>query len=281
MRELSNKSFREYCRKYVSRINEYQKKQGLVNREGKPDKNLMEKISTVPQQRWNPQMRNLVANAPLMATTLEYLGDLELAKIYSQLSSHRWNLDEMDLPTLPKNDHPELDPYLLDFFWKDNRVEMQLESAISNDRIERRERANQLYKWVAELRNISDEEYDKFISGFSGPKHHYEVWGRKTQRTYALVCLERWEEAMAEAEGARKWIERDTRPRGDHAWRDHFWLLQSLWPLIEYKLEPTEKKKEVAKKGLKPGILRSEDHSRTLFLLFYLYNLRGKYPELI
>jgi hypothetical protein len=30
-----------------------------------------------------------------------------------------------------------------------------------------------------------------------------------------------------------------------------------------------------------PSILKSEDHCRTLFLLFYLFNLRKKYPELV
>jgi hypothetical protein len=103
--------------------------------------------------------------------------------------------------------------------------------------------------------------------------------GQRRFRRFA--GFEAAQEALAEAEGAQRWIDKDSRPWGDHAWRDYFWLLPMLRRLIDYKLDPTEKNKEAARKGLNPTILKSQDHGRTLFLLFYLFNLRAKYPELI
>jgi hypothetical protein len=40
-------------------------------------------------------------------------------------------------------------------------------------------------------------------------------------------------------------------------------------------LDPTEKNREAASKGLNPKILKTQDHSWPLFLLFYLFNLRA------
>jgi hypothetical protein len=280
MRSLSTEAFKTFCQERVAQFENYYTKEGILNKDSKINSELIEENFKLPYYKWDGKIHSYTLTASRIAAAYEYLHNTQKAKLYYWVGSNAWNLSEIDFTPTHETSPPIQISYVEDMFWKDNRVHMQLKSAICNDRIANRERAKQLYGWVAELRKLSDAEYEKFIRTFRGPKQYNDAWGRKVERTYALVGLERWEEALAEAEGAEKWIARDPRPRGDHAWRNEFWLLQSLRPLIEYKLEPTAKNKAVAKKGLKPNILKSEDHSRTLTLFFYLFNLREKCPEL-
>jgi hypothetical protein len=284
MREMCSKiddAFREYCFKDIERHVEFCRTHGLMDDNNDLLLEVFRENFNKTEPEWALGLSAAVSAASHFATINEYLGQTEKAKQYLWLGSHEWNYRDIDYPYETGDRHILKMKNLTDRMIRaDDLVLQQLPAAICCERVGNRERANQLFGWVAQLRGTSDEEYEEFITSFAELKSYYEVWGRRTERAFALASLGRWGEALAEAKGAQRWVEKGPRPIGNHSWRDYFWLLRALEPLIEYRLDPSEKNKAAAREGLRPSILKSEDHDRTLFLLFYLFNLRAKFPEL-
>lgn len=277
----ANEALRKYCLADLERHEKFCRAHGLMDDGNSLILDIFRENFKKTEPEWALGVSAVVSAASHFATIHECLGNLEKAKQYLWLGSHEWNYKGIDYPNAAGDSHVlRMADVSERIIRADDLVLQQLPAAICSDRVGDVGRANRFYGWVVQLRDTSDAEYGRFLGSFTGRKGYHEVWGRKTERAYALACLGRWEDALAEAKGAQKWVEKDPRPRGQHAWRNLFWLLQALCPLIFYRLEPSERNRIAAKEGLKPGVLKSGDPARTLFLLFYIFNLRAKFTEL-
>jgi hypothetical protein len=274
-------AFRMYCLADLTRHRKFCRAHGLMDGRYSLLLDVFRENFKKTEPEWALGVSAVVSAASHFATIHEYLGENDKARQYLWLGGHEWNYQGIDYPSAMGDGHVLRMKNLADRIIRaDDLVLQQLPAAICSDRIGDTEKAGRLYGWVARLRDIPDRGYSRFISSFSGREGCHEVWGRKTERAYALACLGLWEKASREVRGACEWVERDPNPKGDHAWRNHFWLLQALSMMIEYKIDPSDLNLAAARKRLNPRILASGDHLRAIFLLFYLFNLRTKFAEL-
>lgn len=282
MSALAKERFRKYCLADVEKHEKFCKAHGLMDSGSSLLLDIFRENFKKTEPEWALGVSAVVAAASHFATIHEYLGRTEKARQYLWLGSHEWNYGGIDYPDATGGSTVlEITNIADRVIRADDLVLQQLPAAVCSDRIGEGEKARRFFGWVARLRDMPEASYELFLGSFSGRENYCEVWGRKTERAYALACLGCWDEASAEAGSAKKWAAKDRRSKGDHAWRNHLRLLQALSPLIAYKLNPTGESRRAARKGLRPRIPASGDHTRTIFLLFYLSNLKTKFPELV
>jgi hypothetical protein len=282
MSALAKERFRKYCLADVEKHEKFCKAHGLMDSGSSLLLGVFRENFRKTEPEWALGVSAVVAAASHFATIHEYLGGLDKVRQYLWLGSHEWNYGEIDYPDATGCGSVLKMTNIADrVICADDLVLQQLPAAVCSDRIGEGAKASRLYGWVAQLRDMPDRGYELFLGSFLGRGSYCEAWGRKTERAYALACLGRWDEALAEARSAKKWVEKDRKSNGDHAWKNHLRLLQALSPLIAYKLNPTGENKQAAREELKPRIPASGDYARTIFLLFYLSNLKTKFPELV
>jgi hypothetical protein len=263
-------SFKNYLLQQIQESEKTRLAMGYSDKEGKLRKDSLMPFFKEPLEKWPTQIMSLVTTAPHVASAYEALGDDLAAQENYWLGTYAWV--DSSTPFYSKKDDDLMTR-------RDWLVRLQLNAAICNDRISEKNRSRQLFEWVTRHRDVSEVEYEEWIERWIGSKRYHDVWGRKVERGYALACIERWREAFSEAESLLTWIEKDPHPRGDHAWEYYYWIFQSLKPVIEKKMG-FESKKENLRKAFNPSIIQSGNHSRSHFLLFYLFHLRAKFAGL-
>lgn len=159
---------------------------------------------------------------------------------------------------------------------RDDAARQQLSAAIGADRIGNQERAQQLYAWVAENRTLTDDEHQYFLD-----KQPSAIWRRLPYKAYALTCLNRWEEALAVAEGCQEVVEGDSRALTSESYQVPLQVLRMVLALAKYKLGPTPELLKNAREALDPQAVASRVHPSHLISLYYLYNLRQRHPDII
>ncbi|MCK4977750.1 MAG: hypothetical protein KAS36_12525 [Anaerolineales bacterium] len=202
-----------------------------------------------------------------MGTAHEAIGDLPAAMGWCRIGRYVWRGDDQF-----ESSHEGFPDYA-----RRMTVGMlQMEAAICADRVGETGRAAQLFTWAVKNRSLTEEE----VAEFDKTKQYYAVWEWTIQKAYALLCLGQWRDALEVAEDALLWIEKDSRARVGASHEMPLMILPVVLALAKYKENPNEENRLEANKMLDPQVVASRSHVDHLIGLFYIFNLRAKFPDL-
>jgi hypothetical protein len=220
-------------------------------------------------QRVSPpsEIDTAIAMGVRMGTANEALGQLPAAMGWYQIGRYYWR----GMP--PTQGEPSGLP---DFGWRMTAGMLQMKAAVCADRAGKAEDARRLFTWAVEYRSFSEEE----LREFDETKQPYAVWKWTIEQAYALLCLGRYQEALEACNEALRWIEKDRKAKVESATEMPLLILPSVLALARYQLEPSDENRLEAIRRLDLDAVASRIHVDHLQGLFYLFNLRAKYPEL-
>jgi len=247
-------------------IEGYARKRGLPVPSENPEalSEITRLLNSPASERDSTGLSYVLDMCPRLATIYEYFGDLTGAMAYYQLATQLW---PYPWPKHPTNRDEN------DISLRDALSLLQLPAAVSCDRVGLRDRARVLYEWAAEHSRLTDEEL-----AFHGVDQ--VVWERLPWRSYALVCLERWEEARVVGEQAHEVAQKDDRAQTTESYQSPLKILPVVLALTRFKTEPSGGTRREAVRMLLPQSVASRVHEAHLHALFYLFNLRARHPDL-
>ena len=215
------------------------------------------------------ELDSLISIAPSIATAYEYLDNMKLAMHYFWVGTYNWVHEWSTSPTdnLPKNIHV-----------RSSYATRQLDAAICNDRIGNHGRAKQLFEWAVCHLTVTDDEKDQFLKEGS----YNMVWEYTTDRAFCLLCLERWEGALAAAEEAERWMRMDAeRKEKFGAQYTPFHLLPVYLALARYKAHPSLEREKEARKRMMLSEFRVRVNHLRHGALIYIFELCSRNPDLL
>jgi hypothetical protein len=108
------------------------------------------------------------------------------------------------------------------------------------------------------------------------------VWDFTIDRTFCLLCLERWEEALAAAEEALRWLRVD-RGRKEKYGSQYtpFHLLPIYLALAQCRANPSPENEREAKKRLALSELKVRLNHQRHGALLYIFELWSRSPDLL
>jgi hypothetical protein len=204
---------------------------------------------------------------PNIGTAYEATGDLPQALAWHRLGRYIWRGGEQFKNT------PEGFPH---FASRMTVGMLQMDAAICADRAGDSTTAQQLFSWAVKNRSFKESE----LREFGETKQYSAVWKWTIQRAYAQLCLGEYHLAQEAAEEALDWINKDRKATLGSATEMPLLILPTILALIQYKLDPSPENKAEAVRLLDLDAVASRIHVDHLIGLFYLFNLRAKYPEL-
>lgn len=225
-------------------------------------------------------VRGVIDQSNSMGTAHEALGNLQAALAWYHIGQYQWCSGEKAFTTRYRKVGdtliPEEIPYtdgLPDLMHRDAIAPSQLQSAICANRVGKHERAHQHYEWAAQNYNFPDDE----IKFHEKVRQYMVLWQSLSYRSYALLCLERWKDALSVAEQGQSYIEKDRQVPATYT---PVVLYPIIHALASYKINPSDENRRKAIEMLSPQSVATRNHVGHLWGLFYLYNLRARHPEL-
>lgn len=241
---------------------------GLIDPEtGGPNIDLIRPLLGSQEEAPPNEIDGALISSHWVATALEALGSLGEAMTWYHLGQYKWRAGKQ---------FSTVREALPDFGRREAAHGNQLQAAVCAARVGQIERARELYAWAAENYMLTQEE----INYFAKTRQYQPIWEWLPFRAYALACLERWEEALAVAEECQRFVEKDRRARTTGSYQSPLKILAVVLALARYKVHPSEETRRQAQEMLQPQAVASRSHGDHLDALFYLYNLRARYPEL-
>lgn len=219
----------------------------------------------------NPPPREYKMAASLglnVGTAYEALGRVDHATAWYQLGQYIWRGQK-------QFESAETEP--VGFAHRMTAGTLQIESAICADRIDESLRAKQLFTWAAANRVIAKQERDDFDK--TGQRS--VVWEWTIERAYALFCLQRWQDAIDAGGDALRWMAKDGLHEEKQPNEMPAMILPTVMALARYELDPSETHEQEAIRALDLQNVETLAHADHLSGLFFLFNLRAKYPEWI
>jgi tetratricopeptide (TPR) repeat protein len=153
---------------------------------------------------------------------------------------------------------------------------LQMYAAICADRVGDAEDAQQIFSLAVESKSLSDDERKEFEE----TRQPYNVWEWAIERAYALFCLKDFNSALAVGEEAVQWIDKDSSANLNSSTEMPLLILPTVLALINYELDPSTEKRTEVIRLLDRDAVATRSHADYIQALFYLFNLRAKYPEL-
>ncbi len=261
--------FDAYLLEYIEKeAKGFFKKHNLLDNASNPNMDFFEKIykdkTNIPEG-----MSSAVRISPMIAVAYEYLGNMSNALLFYKIGAFQY----MDAwPISPKEKGPN------DIYLRSAYATPQLNAAICNDRTGNRGRASQLFEWAAAHLTVTDGEKDQFRR----EGYYNMVWEYTTDRAFCLLCLERWEEALAAGEEAERWMRMDAeRKEKFGAQYTPFHLLPVYLALARYRVRPTPDNEKEAKKHLMLSEFKVRVNHLRHGALLYLFELWARNPDLL
>jgi hypothetical protein len=265
-------AFREYLEQIIGEGKNYLEKNGWIDSEtGGPDVEALAKIIRPflgTQEKPPPREAKIaVSMGDRMGTAHEALGNLHAALGWYRVGQYGWRGAEQFAIT--PQDFP-------DYGRRMTAGMLQMDAAICADRAGQSERAKRLFTWAVNNRSLTEEELDEF----NETRQHKAVWGWTIQKAYALLCLDHWQDALAVAEDSLVWVQKDPHAKSNSSHEMPLMILPVVMALAQYKANSNKENRLDAVKKLDPQVVASRTHVDHLIGLFYLFNLRAKFPEL-
>jgi len=212
-------------------------------------------------------IKSAAALGPNMGTAYEALDQLDIATAWYQLGQYTWRGGK-------QFDSVVQEP--ADYGSRMTAGRLQLKSAICAERVGSIDRASDLFTWAVENKSFTEKE----LQGFEETKQPWLVWEWAIQRSYALLCLGEFQLAHRAAKEALHWIKKDSRAKLGSATEMPLLIFASILALINYELDPSPENRTEAIRLLDLDAVATRFHPDQFRGLFYLFNLRAKYPEL-
>ena len=217
-----------------------------------------------------PPPQNIKAAAslgPSLGTSFEALGQLEIGLLWYQLGQYIWRGGRQ---------FDSVDEQPADYASRSTAGRLQLEAAICADRVGSSDRAQDLYSWAVENRQFTEKEIRELdLSGRDDL-----LWKSAIERVYAHFCMGAYSSASEASEEALRLIDKDPRAKLGSTAEMPLLILPTLLTLIKYEQDQTPENRLAAIKLLDLDAVASRLHPDHFQALFYLFNLRAKYPEL-
>ena len=234
----------------------------------------VEKIQEILQQYLGTQenppplgAKTAASLGPNMGAASEALGNLPSAIAWYRIGRYVWRGGEQFKSS------PEGFPH----YGSRMTVGMlQMEAAICADRTGESNAAQHLFTWAVKNRSLSETE----LHEFGKTKQPYAVWEWAIERAYALLCLKEFQSALKAGKEALHWIGKDSRANLGSAAEMPLLIFPTVLALIRYELDPSPENQAEAVQQLDLDSVATRYHPDHLIGLFYLFNLRAKYPEL-
>jgi hypothetical protein len=262
-------TFAEYCRKITSTYEQFLTRHNWIDAEtGGPDLQKLEPLVNDQQASIPIDLLTVLSSSSSVGAAHETAGNLAVALSWYRVGQYLWRgaihiEDQLEVGV------PEMQ-YRLGVSGN------QLSSAVCADRVGNRDRARPLYELAAFNWTLTPEE----IKGFTSTNQRHVIWSRLPYRAYALACYEQWSEALEVARLAQHVLEQDGKARVTENYQEAVKLFVMVQALANYKINANEKTRELAQDNLHPQSVASRAHGDHLGSLFYLYNLRARFPEL-
>jgi tetratricopeptide (TPR) repeat protein len=212
------------------------------------------------------EISTAIAMGIRMGSANEAVGNLPAAMGWYQVGRYYWR----GLPTEQVEQNE-----VLDYGLRMSVGMHQMKAAVCANRAGDSELAVRLFTWAVKNRSLTEEE----LHEFEETKQPYAVWEWTIERAYALLCLGRFQEALEAGEEALRWIEMDRRAKVESATEMPLLILPTVLALARYQLDPSAENLLEAIERLDLNAVASRIHVDHLLGLFYLFNLRAKYPE--
>jgi len=212
-------------------------------------------------------IKSAAALGPTLGTAYEILGQHEIATAWYQLGQYTWRGGK-------QFDSVYKEP--ADYGSRMTAGRLQLNSAICADRVGSIDRARFLFTWAVENRSFTEKE----LQGFEETKQPWLVWEWAIQRAYALICLGEIQLAYDTGNETLQWIKKDNRAKLGSATEMPLLIFPTILALINYELDPSPENRTEAIQLLDLDSVATRFHPDQFRGLFYLFNLRAKYPEL-
>jgi hypothetical protein len=149
------------------------------------------------QERLPPrEYKMAVSFGPNVGTAYEALGEVEHAIAWYRLGQYVWR-------GARQFKSADTDP--TDFARRMTAGMYPMEAAICADRIGESHRTRDLFSWAAANRTITEQERIEFANN----GQYSVVWEWILEKGYALLCLDRWSDALDACEDAIQWLTKD------------------------------------------------------------------------
>lgn len=251
--------------RYVAKVKQELAMQGLYDSE----KNALNisKIETAVNRKAQKDVNveNLIYNAHYTAVALEHLENLGEAQQFYSVGCHLW-MGDVALPAIGGCEN--------NFDFRSEIAKLQLKAAICNDRVGNKERAKQLYGWAADNCRLTEMEIKKWQleSDLS------MLWEPGTKWAYALLCAERYDEALEVAEKTAMWFKKQKQWTQDYdADYSIIFMIPTVLAVAKWKAKPISRNKVKALKMLDEGRVQVEDLFCALSIFFELFNLQARF----
>jgi hypothetical protein len=202
-----------------------------------------------------------------MGPANEALGKLPAALAWYRVGRYRWRGGEQ---------FTDRDEGFPDFGYRMTAGMQQMDAAICADRVGETDTAKQIFIRAVKNRSLSEGEK----RGFDETKQFCAVWEWAIERAYVLLCLGEFQLTLEAGEEALRWIDKDRRAKLESATEMPLLILPTVLALARYELEPSAENRSEAIRRLDLDAVTTRIHVDHLLALFYLFNLRAKYPLL-
>jgi hypothetical protein len=214
-----------------------------------------------------PEIDTVISLAVSGGTANEAIGNISSALAWYRIGRYIWRGNEAAFNG---------DQRFPDFGYRMTAGMLQMEAAICADRLGDSTAAQQLFSWAVKNRSFHESE----LLEFDETKQYSAVWKWTIQKAYALLCLGEDRLAQKAAEEALNWIKKDRKAKLGSATEMPLLILPTILALIHYELDPSPENRAEAVRLLDLDAVSSRIHVDHFQALFYLFNLRAKYPEL-
>ena len=203
-------------------------------------------------------------------TAHKAMGNDEKAHSWYRVGQYAWMME---------NHHPKYadkHPLELDYLYRQFPAMYQEEAATCAFMCGNTSRANDLFKWASNNRQIRKEEYQEFLD----TKQYQAIWQDTGFRLYDMIFLEAWNEILDLGPEAQLFVEKDRKSGGPMHFRTPQLLLNIAVSLAQYFTGKNEETKAAAMRALNYKKIPDRITTTRYWMLVYLLPLHKMYPQL-
>ncbi|MGE5141377.1 MAG: hypothetical protein ACM3JD_18060 [Rudaea sp.] len=209
--------------------------------------------------------------ASRVGPAFEYQGEREVALKWYEIGQYAWTGGEHF------REYVGMDALQIEQSMREAPAEAQQPAALMAALAGNILRADELFRWAARNRQLSDEE----IRFHEETRQYQSVWQTLGFRVGCLTWLGEWVQALRDSTIAQRMIEKTRRAGYPKDFREPQLLALIGGRIASYHLNPTPENRQGARDALSLSKIPDRDPLTRFAMLPYLFAFRRRYPELL